>query len=324
MVIVALLTALFLPSKALAFEGEDHNADLARMLFGDDGVTYASSHKNSCDEEGNAIVALEDAAYLCIDQYGGRGPGATKGNGCIEYLRGYVWLGTGIPRNLSSINPAGTGMAHRSYTHQGWDHDYGADSAYASTKDSEDHAKKWDARRTILLNTVDRVFGFTFLSLGWPSGHGEKCESFCALIYYVHVLGDYIEDSNYSQFYEGSNGQKIPFAVPNPSDANPDIFWELDKHLEVLFGNQVAGRHVYASLNQELDTLASRARRLAGSRSTMSEDEAYAQGREQAIELMAILTGYDYELETTSPEHANRIHELLMNEKWFTDAFPSL
>lgn len=314
--------AFLLPIRASASGAEIHDADLERLLFGDDGVSYANDHRAADDREGRAIIALEDAGFLCIDQLGRTGYDADRGNECIQYLRKYVWMGTGIPRRLSETNPANRWFFHRSYTHQGWDYDYSANSSNA-TKDSQEHPQKWEARKEILRCTVDRVFGFTFLSIGWPSGHGEKCESLCALIYYVHVLGDYIAAKDYSQFFEGSNGEMIPFAIPNASDKNPDIIWELDKHLEVLFGGQTTGRHLYASLNQDLDALANRARRLAGSRSSMSEEEAYAQGRDCAIELMAILTGYDYETKALSPDHANRIHELLMNEDWFTDAFPS-
>ena len=309
-----------LPGHAFAHSGSEHNQELERVLFGDNGVQYANAHKNANgkegDAEGKAIYALEDAAYLCIDQYGRRDE---KGENCIAYLRRYV--GVGIPQRLHQINPAATGPLHRSYTHQGWDHGYSQNSENGQTLDAREHPEKWAARKTILLNTADRVFSFTPLSMGWLVGHSEKCDSFCALIYYTHVLGDYLEDKTYTQFFEGSNGLKIPFAVPNPSDENPDIFWEIDKHLAVLFGEN--GGTLYRSLDQQLDTLANRARRLAGAKSGLTQEEAYAQGHEYAEELMALLTGYDNPSYSKSYGDATRIHMLLMREDWFTSAFPS-
>ena len=326
LLVIILAIALAMPNVAFAHTGEEHNEELERMLFGDDGATFATTHKDRGDAEGRAIQALEDAAYLCIDQYGRT---SRKGDACINRLRGY-WV-QGVPRHLSEINPAGTGMAHRSYTHQGWDHDYS--SSNTSNLDAREHAEKWEKRKTVLLNTVDKVFGFTLFSTGWLFGHSDKCNSLAALIYYLHVLGDYCEDKNYSMFFEGSNGQKIPFAVQNPSDDNPDLFWEMRKHLVILFGDQEQGRRVYLSLLQQFDTLAKRARRLDANKSdaTLEEaNESYTQSHECAWELMALLTGFDdrhsdwERSRSRSYSYANRIHMLLMNEEWFTRAFPSL
>ena len=101
LLVIILAIALAMPNVAFAHTGEEHNEELERMLFGDDGATFATTHKDRGDAEGRAIQALEDAAYLCIDQYGRT---SRKGDACINRLRGY-WV-QGVPRHLSEINPA--------------------------------------------------------------------------------------------------------------------------------------------------------------------------------------------------------------------------
>lgn len=57
----------------------------------------------------------------------------------------------------------------------------------------------------------------------------------------------------------------IPFAVSNPSDRNPDLMFEINKHLKVLFGNHENSK-AYKSMINELDGIAKEARGKVGSK----------------------------------------------------------
>lgn len=317
---IALASILALACPAFGYTSNTHNEFFEAMFFGDDYEPYVKTHIGRGDKEGKAILYLEEATYLCIDQYG---PNGKKGDeNKLRELRKYV--GSEVPGRLSMINPAGTGLAHRTYTHQGWDHNYASDSYYAQTTDSEDHQEKWLRRKTILLGTTEKVFDFTFLPTALPFvNYDEKCQSLAAIMYYTHVLGDYIQDSNYDQFFNGTNGKKIPFAAAIlPSDMDPDLFYEIEKHLDTLFANQAEGRTVYNDLRGEIDTLASKARKVAGS-SSMSHEEAYELQHEYAEQLMAMLTGQSFDF-SKKYDYANRINMLLMNEDYFRNVFVSL
>lgn len=307
--VVVLAFVVGLPSRALAHDTPEHNKEIEKMLF--DNESFSSDHKG--DEQGEAIEALECATYLCIDHYGTNGRKATAGNRNLETLRAFgvrpiPSLGDIHPDPNAPKNPDDNNNMHRSYTHRGWDFNYVG----------EDHVKKWNTRKQLMLNTAEKVFDFTFLPT-WMVGFDSKCDSFCALVYYTHVLGDYLEDSNYKQFDGHSNGYKIPFAVPSGSlsDSNPDVFSEIEKHLGILFKDQ-KDSFTYRQLISDINALASKARDLKGSTGGINTDEKYQVAHEQAKELMAVLGGgYD------SYQYANRIHMLLKNEEFFVQAFPS-
>ena len=306
-----LFVALFLcgilaiAQPAYAHDAEDHNAELEKILF---------NGKNPGNDD--AVRALEDAAYLCVDFCGMNGKGVT----CLESLKNYGV--SGLPERADDIDMPG-GQYHRQYTHRGWDDQI---KYFNGNAEQEDH---WAKRKDLLLNTSYKVFGYApppdFLS--WTSLSNKdmekKYESFCALIYYVHVLGDYVEDvgsdylakDNLDKFNGVSNGRKIAFARPHPNDDNIDIFYEFDQHLKVLFANQ-ASTIVYKQLMSDLNTLAGKARRLSGSTGGINDLEKLEEAKMYVNELMDILSG--------SGSHANRVHELLAGEEFFCKAFPGL
>lgn len=59
--------------------------------------------------------------------------------------------------------------------------------------------------------------------------------------------------------YIEGEGLAIPFAVANPSDDNPDLIYEMVKHLEVLFENE-KNTGVYVSMMDSIETIAYEAR----------------------------------------------------------------
>ena len=139
-----------------------------------------------------------------------------------------------LPASVSEIALPG-GPQHRQYTHRGW-------NDQINYLFDEDQKERWLKRKEVLRNTVYKVFDYNQQPfwLSWlPFFHDEKSEmkydSFCALVYYVHILGDYLEDSNYQQFNGNTNGRKVAFARSHADEENIDLFFELQIHLSKLF-----------------------------------------------------------------------------------------
>ena len=210
-------------------------------------------------------------------------------------------------RSEIKLSPAN----HRTYTHQGWNYSY--------NKETYGDLASWSVRKNILLASTEKIFDFSFLSGKWlffEFGYSDKCDSFSALVYYNHLLGDYIEDVDWQKgsvdkFNGTSNGLKIPFA----SDSlNPvDMFSEIEKHLIILFEDQEGNDRVYDSLISDIDILANRARKITGNAEGTITEKNYGDIQVCVQELMDILTGEN--------GHYNAVHELLMKEKFFTDVF---
>lgn len=121
-----------------------------------------------------AIEAIESAAYLCPDQFNGSGK---------EELNTLIAYGVpGIPNSIDEINFT-SNWQHRRYTHMDW------------VPMEHPDVGNWDMRKEILLATVNKVFDFGPFTdpvplLGWKVDYTDQCNSFCALVYYVHILGD--------------------------------------------------------------------------------------------------------------------------------------
>ena len=96
----------------------------------------------------------------------------------------------------------------------------------------------------------------------------------------------------------------LPFATQNPSDTNPDLIFEIDKHLSVLFEDQTSSE-TYCTMANEIKTIAYAARSIG---------DNYKDGSKSRIEMV----GYQYEyldvLKTYVPK-------LLAKEEYFTSAF---
>ena len=282
----------------------EHYEELEAMLF-DNRNFHSSLDKDTK----NKVRMLEYASTLCIDQFGD-----TNGT-LLKVLK--KWKVPDIPSKLSKINPDDNDEVklsptnHRTYTHQGWEY------SYAGEKHGD--LARWSVRKDILLASTEKVFDFSTFSGKWvfiDFGYSAKCDSFSALIYYNHLLGDYLEDvdsktGNVNKFNGKTNGHTIPFAS---NSSNPvDMFSEIEKHLAILFKDQADDSRVYDSLISDIETLASKARRISGNEDgTITEDE-FADMQVCVQEFMDILTGEN--------EHYNAVHELLMNEEFFKDVF---
>ncbi|MDW5299586.1 MAG: DNA/RNA non-specific endonuclease [Sedimentibacter sp.] len=102
--------------------------------------------------------------------------------------------------------------------------------------------------------------------------------------------------------YDADN--MIPFAVSNPSDSNPDLIYEVNKHLAILFGTQKSSFN-YTSMMNQINEIANNAR-VVGDKGE-SEAQRYIK-----------LKGYEYEYFNTLKTY---IPLLLQNEDFFNSTF---
>lgn len=276
------LICLSLATNAICYDKDEHNAVMKKVLFGNEKYTNK--------EKGDDIVRLEYASYFAIDQAG------TDREKDYDDLKDRYKVKK-LPKfddiALTNINKGN----HRMYTHKGWDYDYSSD--YGKEFDA-----KWRARKNILRTTANKVFDFGFFNELFGN-YCTKCDSFCALIYYVHVLADYLEAEDE---YKSSVDQMIPLAKKNASDKAPDVFWELNKHLALLFSGQ-EDRREYQNLFLELKDLAEDARSLStgdGSMASMTNEE-YEQMCEYERLLMELLS--------------DKVPVLLSHEPFFQQVF---
>ncbi len=148
-------------STAFACDEEQTNTYITQILFGDRAQSKAN------DENVKMLLA---ALYLCSEQADNLGQDKAD---CLK--KGRV---SGVP-NLASLNIKGTFLLECS--HNTWEYEFAG-------------AKKIQAsRKTVLRNTVNKIFDFGYFNNLFGSSRG-KCDSFAALLYYSHILSDYLAD----------------------------------------------------------------------------------------------------------------------------------
>lgn len=276
-----ILLTVALPARA--HDREEHDADLEYVLFGN------RAYKETHSTDAKLVEALEDAVYLTVDQYNG------QGSEQLEFLKS---MGVkGLPDSVDEFNFSGN-YAHRHLTHRGWSFEYPEQS-------------HWSIHKSILINTVQKIlFENEKQPLSWlpwlseiPYGTSEDTkqrDSFCALLYYVHILGDHIAAEKYTQL-----AYIAPLARPS-GNQDPGIIPELQEHLSNLFSSQHSS-YTYYALMGELDALNAKAEKLVSSTGGINTDEKFSQYHQLAEDLKELLSYY--------------LHTLLMNEPFFADHF---
>lgn len=268
--LVLLLCVLFIfqciPQTSYAYERKDHDKYMLDVLF--KNFKEVKNDSSITDE----IEALECASYLTIDQFNG------NGQKDLDFLNQYGVKS--IPSDIAEINISASPKEHRSKTHRGWEYPYaGLDGDL------------WTERKQILENTVEEIFDF--------QGNEAQKESFCALIYYIHILGDHMDDSSYMI----NNGLKID--VGGRIDKQ-DIIHELLKHIEVTFSSQ-KHTHKYRSLTSALERYNSRLAKIIRSQGGINTNEKFEEKQEYTKDLMKLLTMY--------------LPEMLKEEPFFNEVF---
>lgn len=280
--LLVIVLLLFQCAASVFAHGRDeHDEEIELVLFG--SRDYAVSHPL----QSKKIKALEDAVYLCVDQFNGSGTDE------LENLQDRKI--TGLPKSISEIDFTGN-YSHRKYTHRGWN---------LTSYDDDAH---WPKRQKILLNTVEKeLFSSdnglisTVTNLFGSRKDKDKIESFSALLYYVHVLGDHIEADSI-----GKLAYVIPLSRQHESGDNPGLITELIGHLQVLFQGQNNTRR-YNSFMQELRALWNTSYSVVNTDGEVNSSEKFDVYHQCAIDLLNTLSMY--------------VPELLQGEEFFKNTF---
>ena len=288
-------------SPAYAHDREQHDEDIEYVLFGN------RDYKKTHPLDANNIQAIEDAVYLCIDQYNGNGEKELKNLVENEKV-------PGIPTSINEFNYT-SNYSHRSMTHRGWNESY----------DKEAH---WPVRQQILRNTVRaKLFSSFSNPLLWLPKISEKaygknsfrqqCESFCILLYCIHVLGDHIEAGEEKDLGMGLTRTKtlkekttglayiLPLSHTEDRD-NPGLIPDLIHNCDILFKSQTNTRS-YITFRQELVNLQEKSERLYNSTGNINTEEKFNDYNSCAHELLEILAMY--------------VPNMLKKEEFFSNTF---
>lgn len=256
-----------------AHDRAEHEKDLRCVLFG----PPCNLPSISVDAK-TAMDKLYHASYLSIDQFNG------YGKEDLTYLKNakIKWL----PKSIDDIDFPASGHTHRSFTHRGWNFDY-----------SGDDQANWPARKMILLSTVNDIFKFKHTSNN-PDNYKGQCESFAALIYYIHLIGDQIENKKIK-------AEGLEMNLGGTKDKK-NVIDELLVFLPNLFPTQKSSG-TYTILTNRLNQLNTRISALVNKTGGIRSDEDFAEYHECAEELMNILKLH--------------IPYLLRNEPFFNKVF---
>lgn len=158
---LVLLLLLSFENTVLACDENQTNTYILQILFGD------SALKKTSDEN---VKMLLSALYLCSIQ------SDNQGDDEINYLKRRKVPGIS---DLSDLNIDGTKLMECS--HNSWEYEF------------TEAGKQQENRKKVLQNTVNKIFDFGLLN-NWLGSKSGKCNSFAALLYYSHILTDYLAD----------------------------------------------------------------------------------------------------------------------------------
>lgn len=255
-----------IPLNGNAHERKQHDEIMLTIFF----RKYDYARTNSAVQDD--IDAITAACYLTIDQFN------SYGQKDLDLLLNYGVRD--IPKNVSEIGYSASGKNHRDFTHRGWDFPY-----------TGEMKTLWPKRQAILRNTVKSVFDF--------NGNSKKLDSFCELLYYIHILGDHEDDASYTI----SNGRKIDVGGRHDKE---DIIHKLIDLFAVLFADQ-SSTHKYRGLTTNLRHINSKLSKLVNSQGGINSDEKFQQHKELVQDLIEILSLY--------------VPEMLKEENFFNDVF---
>ncbi len=181
MVIVLLFT---FGSTSYACDENQTNDYVTQIMFGDRAYTRANDDNTKM---------LMSALYLCSEQ------ADNQGQDKINYLKQKKV--SGVPA-LKDINVKNADLLECSHNYWGYE--------YPASKKIRANRKK------VLRNTVNKVFDFGFFNNIFGSSKG-KCESFATMLYYSHILADYLAEDDPSDTQVVVNGKLTPAFANNHS-----------------------------------------------------------------------------------------------------------
>lgn len=161
--ILLLAVVLFFSSSLICFacNEEQTNIYVSKVLFGDNATNY---------ENNKSVEQLESALYICSEQSN------KDGQEKLDALKKAKI--NGIPV-LAKVNVGNMDLFDCS--HNSWGHV------------SKDNKKIQNERKDVLRRTVVKVFDFGWFNESFKKGEGQ-IDSFAALLYYTHILADYLAD----------------------------------------------------------------------------------------------------------------------------------
>lgn len=180
--LVVLLLA-WLPVTAFACDEEQSDLYVLQILFGDDASIYRDKAN---------VRNLLDALYICSEQ--SDKDGQEKLNSLKKAKVG------GVP-TLAKINVNGDELFECS--HNSWDYV------------SDNNQKVQETRKDLLRKTVVKVFDFGWFNELFRKEDGQ-IDSFAALLYYSHILADYLADDPLDTAVS-VNGYDIPAYSGEPA-----------------------------------------------------------------------------------------------------------
>ena len=251
-----------------AFPRDEHDKMTKEILF--ENFLVIDNESDLLDK----FNAIGCAAYLTIDQFN------KKGQDNLDKLKSFGVKG--LPK-FEEIKYSAFGGNHRRATHRGW-------TAEIGVYDGE-VLERWLLRKEILISTVEKIFDF--------KGDETKKDSFCALIYYIHILGDRIDDTKYY-----TNAEIMELGGRTDEQ---DIACELLKYIEILFEDQ-KHTHKYQHVVSKLEILDSEIKELLKSQpSGLMSSETFAKYQEYAEDMREVLTC--------------NLPEMLKDEDFFSEVF---
>jgi len=162
-IVFFLVVCLFMSSSSTVYacDEEQSNYYVRQILFGNNAVSYESNV---------TVEKLLNALYICSEQSN------REGQDKLTALKNAKV--SGVP-SLNKINIGGDDLFD--CAHNSWE--------YVSKTTKKAQA----ARKNVLRKTVISVFDFGWFNERFNST-GGKIDSFSALLYYVHILADYLAD----------------------------------------------------------------------------------------------------------------------------------
>lgn len=297
--IICLLTIMMIVtscSSVLAHDKQEvHDKDLLYVLFGN------TKHVFQDEEERLRFQHVADAAAICIDQFGD----FKKEE--FERLRkefGFSYKFDDIALRYRKDGKRITADDHRMYTHRGWNFP------------EYPFPEKWEKRKSLLIATVQyELFGdnggfFSWVPFIQTTSLGKeeqkRANSFSAIIYYVHLLGDYTDKEH--KHYTASMAFLTPL-VRHEDPRNPGLIKELITHIENVFdGNADKNKYSYPNFKSDLDSLQSKAEKLLREKGAFRESnfEEYKALAQEVFDTLSL-----------------ELPKLLKNDPYFVKAFPS-
>ena len=174
LLVVAIIFCI--PTRVFACDEEQSNLYVLQILFGDNASYYESN---------SDVIKLLSALYICSEQAN------KEGQDKLNILK---TAKVGSVPTLAKINISGDELFDCS--HNSWDY------VANSTK------KAQEARKGLLRKTIIKVFDFGWFNETFKSNSGQ-IDSFAALLYYSHILADYLADDPLDTAFS-AKGYDIP------------------------------------------------------------------------------------------------------------------